>query len=390
MGSARGFRCGAVVIACATFAFGVVACGDEGQSETVPPEPTADLYVSSTGSDDGAGTAAAPFASFTRALAAARSGEVVEVAGGEYPLQSLWRPAESELPAVVIRPAQGERVVLAGLQLDDVDDVEIHDMTTTGWYIGESSERVTFKGVHSRGSGSFITSADDIRIIGGSIGPVDSSDGLQIKSSTDGPNPTGILIDGLDMHDITRRREPTNHVDCVQVGGAVDLVIRNSRFQNCATQGIFLRPFGGGTIRDVLIENNWVGEILEGTSGLIVDEDVGPGANVRVRNNSVVQGLRVEPAGVRVIANIAPMQSYGCVAGVIYRYNIWSDATCGSTDRSGPPGYVDVAAFDLNLRAGAAAIDAGDPEDAPDTDIDGVARPQGAKPDAGASEYIPG
>lgn len=390
MGSRRVSRCAAAAIACAAFAFGAVACGDESASVTTAPEPTADLYVSPTGSDTGAGNASDPFASFTRALAAARSGDVIEVAGGEYPLQSLWRPSEQETPPIVLRPAPGAEVVLDGLQFDDVDDVEIRDMTTTGWYIGEGSERVTLRGVRSRGSGSFITSADDIRIIGGSIGPVDSSDGLQIKSSTDGRDPTGILIDGLDMHDITREREPTNHVDCVQVGASVDLVIRNSRFQRCATQGIFLRPFGGGSIRNVLIENNWVGEILEGTSGIIVDEDVGPGADVRVRHNSVTAGLRVEPPGTRVTANIAPMQPYGCVAGVIYRHNVWSNATCGATDRSGPPGFVDPAAFDLRLQAGAVAINAGDPNEAPATDIDGVARPQGDTPDAGASEHTTG
>jgi hypothetical protein len=43
--------------------------------------------------------------------------------------------------------------------------------------------------------------------------------------------------------------------------------------------------------------------------------------------------------------------------------------------------------FDLHLVPGAEAIDAGNPELAPDTDIEGRARPQGAGYDLGAYEF---
>lgn len=43
--------------------------------------------------------------------------------------------------------------------------------------------------------------------------------------------------------------------------------------------------------------------------------------------------------------------------------------------------------FDLHLKAGCTAIDAGTTTDAPLTDMDGIARPQGAKVDIGAYEY---
>lgn len=350
----------------------------------------ADLHVAPDGSDDGLGTSVDPFASLERALAAARAGDVVEVAAGEYPPQELWRPTREPGAPVVIRPAQGADVVLGGLRLDEVRDVEIRHVTTTGWYVGEGSARVTLREVHARGAGTFITSAEDVRVIGGSVGPVDSRDGLQIKGATDGRDPERILVDGLEIRDITRRGEPSNHVECVQVGGVVDLTIRNSRFHRCGTQGLFLRPFGGGSIRDVLIENNWVGEIQEGNSGVIVDEDVGPDAGIVVRNNSLIAGMRVEPASARVVGNIAMMQSFGCVDGVVYRHNLWSEAACDPTDRSGAPEFVDPAGFDLRLGPSSAAIDAGDPSDAPDADIDGIARRQGAAPDAGASEYVAG
>jgi len=47
---------------------------------------------------------------------------------------------------------------------------------------------------------------------------------------------------------------------------------------------------------------------------------------------------------------------------------------------------VDVAGGDYHLAAGSEAIDAGTAEDAPDHDIDGAVRPQGAAHDVGAYE----
>src|SRR4029077_5146644 len=74
-------------------------------------------------------------------------------------------------------------------------------------------------------------------------------------------------------------------------------------------------------------------------------------------------------------------------AGVTVDYNVWyAGAKVGSHDKVAPSGFRDARALDFHLKAGAAAIDAGDPGDAPTTDIDGNARPAGNAPDAGADE----
>lgn len=346
------------------------------------------LHVAVDGRLDASGSADDPFGDLGSAHAAARPGQTIQLAAGDYPFQSWSRPSAAPSDPVRIRAAEGARVQIDGIRLDDVDDVELVGLTTRGWYINSGSERVTLRDVRSQGAGAFITSADDVRVEGGTIGPADSIDGLQIKAATDGPAPQRVVIDGLVVRDITRRADPSKHVDCIQVGAAEGLTIRRVRMSGCATQGLFLRPFGGGRIAGVVVENSWFGAILEGFSGLIVDEDVGPGADIRIRYNSSLAGMRIEAPGAEVVGNIAPLRSYGCVAGVRYRHNVWSEARCDPTDTAAPAGFIDGEDFDLNLRSDAAARGAGDPDDAPQADIDGRARPADRPPDAGASQYV--
>ena len=68
-----------------------------------------------------------------------------------------------------------------------------------------------------------------------------------------------------------------------------NLVIRNSRFVNCGTQGVFLNPYNGGVTKNVTIENNFFGTAQLGYNILYVGDAVG----VTVRNNSLRRpGLR--------------------------------------------------------------------------------------------------
>ena len=71
-----------------------------------------------------------------------------------------------------------------------------------------------------------------------------------------------------------------------------------------------------------------------------------------------------------------------------YSFNVWTAAKCSGTDKqiaTAMSQFVNPGAHDWHLKAEAAAIDAGDPNDYPATDRDGLAR--AGAPDAGAHEY---
>jgi hypothetical protein len=251
---------------------------------------------------------------------------------------------------------------------------------TNGWYVKPGAAFIVFRGSHQRDF--FISSASHVSVLGGSVGPVDSMDGAQIKDSGAGP-PTAILISRVLFHDITRRSDPSAHVDCLQIGAGNGITIRRSRFRGCATQSLFIDPIGDSTLRNFLIENNWFAPTIEGYYTLIIGATNG---NIHVRNNSGTQSFRVieYAPNIRMIANVAPLN--GCVRGVTYEHNVWQGERCGATDSLARSGFVDADGFNLKLRRTSPAVGHGDPNDYPRVDIFGHKRPRGRKPDAGAVE----
>lgn len=354
----------------------------------VAPSHAANLFVSVSGSDAGSCTQAAPCRSFGYAYRAARAGQVVEVAAGSYPTQQIdLDSTKTSSEDVVFRPAAGASVTTGQISVYG-RHVEFQDMTVSGWYARQGAEDLTFRDLIVRG-GIFVTSASNINIVGGEVGPGDSYDS-QIKASntTGAPVPTNILIDGVDFHDWTRVANPAAHIECLQFGAGDGITIRNSRFRNCETQGLFFRSWGGtARIRNVTIENNFFDATTVGYyplriatfSGVTYD-------NIQVRYNSGLQSFLIDEGSttnVRWVGNVAPRSR--CTPGQTYSHNVWQGAACSATDKNAAAGFTNPTSTDLHLTTTAAAIGAGDPNDHPTTDIDGQPRNDGA-PDAGADE----
>jgi hypothetical protein len=265
-----------------------------------------------------------------------------------------------------------------------------------GWYAKPGSSDVTFRAIRTKDL--FITSASNIRVIGGAVGPGRGEDyDSQIKSASAGARPpTNILIDRVFFHDWFRPAGSGDHTECLQIGSGVNVTIRRSRFKNCATHDVFIRSWGRGfPLRRFRIENNFFGETLDGYYSLKISEQAGIVCrDFLIRNNSALQNMFWQCRGdnVRFFSNLQPsMPSYACSAmradGARFAYNVFRRGVrCGSTNRLASLGFVDPAHFDLRLRAGAPAINRGHPFNYPRLDIQGQRRPKGVRADAGADE----
>ena len=354
-----------------------------------PPEPPASIFLAPSGSDANPCTPALPCHSFDRAYHRAQPGQVVEVAGGTYGDQNVLADASKTSSAdVIFRPAAGASVSLGSLEVFG-SHVTFRQLTVNGdWQTYHGTDDVTFRDVTVHGV-ILTQSSSNITVIGGSVGgTVDTKS--QFGNWPMGTNNRNILVDGVTFHDVTRSSSGV-HVECLLVGGTDGFVLRNSRFSNCDVFDVSIGQMNNSDPpTNITVENNFFGA-SNGYFSFDINTTTASLSNVLIRNNSSPQQMYLGNAlpilsNVRVVANVAPIIPSNCEGRIIYSRNVWQGGTCGATDLNAAAGFRNAAANDLHLVAGAAAIDRGDPSSYPATDIDGQARPQGARPDAGADE----
>jgi hypothetical protein len=391
-----------VVLVClAVCGVAIVSALGHGTAGPAKPPPKPQLYMSPTGSDSNPCTSAAPCASFQRAYNVAQPGQVVVVGAGSYPQQTIQ--GSKALPKVVFQPAAGGSVSVAGLEIY-ASNFELRNMSVGYWNSYASSNGFVARNLDISFFG--IYGSSNLSILGGDIGPSYDPGGTSVPNyityggqPCNPPNctvaPTNILIDGAHIHDF-RRGTPDEHMECIHVVGGDGITIRNSVFARCDVFDVYFTQWAGpAPAKNVRLENNFFGPTtLDGSTSVcctyysvfmssIMDSMVG----FTLDYNSAVQPFSVEAAvgsGNQFIANVAP--NSGCVAGITYRYNVWDGASCSASDKNAPSSFVDPNNNNLDLKAGAAAINAGDPTNYPAADIHGTARPRGSAPDAGADE----
>jgi hypothetical protein len=354
----------------------------------------ADRYISPNGSDGATCTAAAPCKSLSRAYQLSSPGQSIEVAGGSYGGQTVPYVASHVSGAdVVVRPAAGTTPSFGGLNVAGTH-VDVGGIAT-GWVDikpggGGAPADVTVRG--GSGTGLFVGGgAQRITIIGGSYGGgALNQTPVKVQGS---PAPTDVTFDGVVFHDAVRTQEGV-HLECLYAADVQRFTVRNSAFRNCAVMDLFLTKLSGVDPKDVTVENSFFdrtgshgGDVSKGYYSLMIGGAISSVTGLVLRNNSFNQPFTFDPPtpGARIVANVGDLTD--CPRAASYSHNVWTSTKCGPTDRQAPTGFADPANYDLHLKPGSAAIDAGDPGDAPATDIDGGGRPAGGAPDAGADEF---
>jgi hypothetical protein len=344
------------------------------------------LFVAPTGSDArSCRTPRAACATFQRAYRLARPGQIVEVAGGDYPEQAVTVVPGRKGPNVVFQPAAGERVTLGGLRLGipgELGQGPSHltfrrmRMAVKGSAPGARNEEGISIGAGSKhirlermDAGSLHTwFADHVTVVGGDFGPCHAVAGPpNVCGNSMIDVSSNVTIDGALFHDY--RFDPTCftpaagsgcHYECMYVNGGANITIRNSKFRDCAIYDIFATISGpdAGRLghRNLLIENNWFDTPwTEDTSGgararasavsLAWCQNSPQGyRGVVVRFNSFQRNTGVEldrnPAcrfeDVSIVGNLLSYPG-NCDSRITYAYNVWTTAIrsgrCSPTDR---------------------------------------------------------
>jgi chitodextrinase len=274
-----------------------------------PPSGNAQVYVARNGSDSASCSASSPCASLQRAYSVANAGDVVEVAGGTYPPQTIDSGSKSSSADVVFRPAAGATVTFDCGTVSTVGggtiggqtclDIAVSHITFDGGpsrsfktqsysvngfsYQGRiDTERgvsdITFRNMDI---GAVAVGSSQTTVSHNDLGP--SVDPLNIRQASGTGN---IWQDNL-VHDFLIQNG--GHMECVTWDGGTNITFEYNEFRSCAVFAIFAKPvddisgkvdhnafwnplgittnddvkisLGSGASRcDVSVTNNWISE----------------------------------------------------------------------------------------------------------------------------------
>ena len=318
------------------------------------------MFLAVNGSDANACSAAAPCASFNRGYRVAQPGQVVEVAAGTYPAQTIQvDSSKTSSSDVVIRPASGATVTV-GCPSNGSGCIDVYasHLTLSGFRTAQmpsrggfpvqgsiSQERapgncpchVTWENIDA---GSFQLTGTDIAVRGGDFGPSATNNGgaagANVNSQFVDPL-NNVTLDGVLIHDY-RIAFDGDHFECLFVDSATNVVIRNSDFRSCDVFAIAAIIEPGATATNWLIENAatvfWnpagVGMSNETESD---DSKGGTCSSITIRYNLISDNIYDGCSPMTVVGNIQRAAQATCIPG--WDYNVFVNATaCGSHSRS--------------------------------------------------------
>jgi hypothetical protein len=318
--------------------------------------------------------------SFDRAYHLASPGQVVEVAGGTYPAQSVTSdPSKTSASDVVFQPAAGASVSFSGrftvaashLALKGLhfhfaptgsdrslmveacsDDVTFDQTTGEVFSVLEGTSNITFSGGSWGGYGLSTPGQFDSAIgTAGGSGPARSCNGAIA------PPAHNIVIDGVHFHDVfwdaqcqsgCAQAAAPAHPDCFEIDGYQDgVTIKNSTFTRCFATFMQINP-DGGPIKNLTIENNSFQDLGRDSYWGIQISCMQPATcgNIVFRNNSYVGGTRAaDGTGRPLLTRGLPMAGYSPIQ-VTNNIFDWSPDAYNCTIMTGPD---NLAVWDHNI-----------------------------------------
>lgn len=317
------------------------------------------------------------------AIDAATDGDTVMVSPGTYVGNLVW--------------PQTDNITLVSVNGHEVTVIDGSGEQESCIYVGNGQKGVMINGFTIRnGYGSFATFHGTIRFGGGIL--IDE-------------NVTATIINSVIVNNGTGEGEYSGGV-FVSVGS--DVSVASCIVANNDATGIYFRNFApNGAIKNCLITNNgveatgsaWNGggiycqsSPIELHSNTIVHNN-GPGLIFYVPWPTVNNNIIVENAGSAILSNDPDSSD------LITHNDLWNNAG-GDYIEIWMPWYPDIYIvgengnissiplfvggdpFDYHLTENSSCIDTGTSVGAPDTDIDGTARPQGDGYDIGACEFL--
>lgn len=334
-------------------------------------------HVAMTGNDGGAGTQAQPLLTIQAAAGRASAGDSVIVHPGTY--------AGFVVTTSRLSFSADGAVTIDGAQTADRDAIKID---------GASGVTVEgFRVIGARRAGIAALDCDHVTVRNNRI---DANARWGVFSS---------FCDDFVVEDNEVSRSGTEHG--IYASNSADRpVIRNNHIWGNAMCGVHLNGDihmgGDGVISGAVIEGNTIEDNGRlGGSGINGDGIAGARIvnNVLAGNHASGISLYREDGGAPSTGNLVINNTIRQAADARYALNVQNDSTANTARNNivlhpNPAKVVDVCATcalaqDHNaFTENAPTVDAGSSEGAPATDIDGVARPQGAGIDLGAHEQV--
>lgn len=390
-----------------------------------------DWWVAPDGRDNkGGGSRNRPWASLQFAAGQVGAGDTVHVQDGNYVGFYLSRGGDAN--ALIRFMAEGNAVHITGRNLKTPDGINIEGanyIVVDGFAVSEMP-RAGIRVTHSRNSvirrnrcdhngswGIFISFCDDILIEANTGSNSVKEHGIYVSNSGDRPTirknlvfgnrSAGIHLNG-DLSQggdglISEALIEANIIHHNGAGGASGIncdgvqksVIRNNLLYKNLSSGISLFKIDGaaGSINNYVINNTIVQPPKARWAINIKNQSI----NNHVANNILIHtgsrgSINVSSdsmPGLKSDHNIVTDRFSTDDGEQIINLSTWNAITLldGHSRTSKPSSlFVDESAADYHLCKGSRAIDAADPSLAPRVDLDGIIRPVGPRPDAGAYE----